>query len=183
MESFVASQSPFYYAVLEWPQSLAGIMANVNKIPHRLHILENLCDEHGTAGSPSHPDSFLKLLSCLGTSPPDEQPVHIRAFNSSMKAFCRFQPVHTSAAMLGAIEYFYVGISECLALHLDKWGQSGRQNHYAVHEEVDEHHAADLFAISEGHTLTTQQKEEAVMALHLGAYYLWNLYADMAKQA
>lgn len=49
--------------------------------------------------------------------------------------------------------------------------------------EVDEHHAADLFAISEGHTLTTQQKEEAVMALHLGAYYLWNLYADMAKQA
>lgn len=193
-DEFRASQVPFRFAVEAWAQPLGAVLARTPRGASRRGVLRNLVDEHGAGAhgagergagaSASHEASFERYLRALGAG--DEElgapcPIAVRAFSEATTAFCLVQPCHAGAAALGAVEHLYVGVSaEIARLVVDRgWAPPGSQDHYAVHEELDVHHARDLLELARPAWESARSREEVALGLHLGAHLFWQLYRDL----
>jgi pyrroloquinoline-quinone synthase len=154
--AFLQSQLPFRYAVESFSQSLAAVLARVPMLEARMALVENINEEHGQ-GNPlrSHKATFRQYLQSLGASHVElEAPATtgVLAFNHSILNYCLAQSPECGAALLGQIEYLYVGISSTIArtIHGCDWVQPGSQSHYATHEKLDVDHARDLLRLAGG---------------------------------
>ncbi len=184
-EAFRTSQLPFRFAVESFSQSLAAVLARIPQLEARLPLLENVVEEHGQ-GNPwhSHKYTFRQYLLALGVTMADlEQPctVPVLAFNQALLTYCLTQPAEVGAALLGTIEYLYIGISATIArtLHDRQWAAPGSQSHYAVHEHLDVEHARDLLHLAVPFWQEVNCRRQLAQSLLLAAHYFWSLYRDL----
>jgi pyrroloquinoline-quinone synthase len=182
---FCRSQLGFREAVESFSQAIAAVMARVPRVEERLALVDNLAEEHGHGQLlRSHKYTFRQYLIALGASDSDLQseiPIGVIAFNQSILNYCLTQPPECSAAMLGMIEYLYIGISQTISktIHDRHWTVSGSQSHYAVHEVLDVEHARELFHLSEPLWQEVRSRQAIIQAMNLAAYYFWNLYLNL----
>lgn len=182
---FCQSQLGFRAAVESFSQAIAAVMARVPSVENRLMLADNLAEEHGYGHLlRSHKYTFRQYLVALGATELDLQtpvPIGILGFNQSILNYCLVQPAEFSSAMLGMIEYLYVGISQTIAktIHDRSWTVAGSQSHYAVHEILDIEHSRELFKLSTPFWQERRSQTEIVQAMKLAAYYFWNLYQDL----
>jgi pyrroloquinoline-quinone synthase len=187
--TFLNTQLPFCHAVESFSQALAALFARIPSVEARMALLENIHEEHGH-GNPlrSHKATFRQYLQSLGATAQElEFPITttILAFNQALLNYCLTQSPESSAAMLGMIEYLYVGISHTISrtIHDRGWVQAGSQTHYATHEKLDVDHARDLLQLSDLGWQQPLLKPQIAQGLLLGAHYFWGLYADMLPES
>ncbi|MBD2122269.1 iron-containing redox enzyme family protein [Trichocoleus sp. FACHB-262] len=184
-EAFCNSQLPFRFAVESFSQALAAVLARIPSLEMRLAIVENVAEEHGHGDRwRSHKYTFQQYLQALGatsTGLTKPCPTSVLAFNQAILNYCLTQPAEVGAAMLGMIEYLYVGISAAIARTLTQraWVAPGSQSHYAVHEKLDTEHAHDLLQLASPGWQDARSRLSLAQALLLGAHYFWSLYADL----
>jgi pyrroloquinoline-quinone synthase len=148
-------------------------------------LVDNINEEHGR-GNPlrSHKATFRQYLQSLDASAVElESPAstNVLAFNQSILNYCLTQSPESGAAMLGVIEYLYIGISAKIAQTIAdrRWAPSGSQSHYTVHEQLDVDHARDLLQLAAPAWEHPYQRRQIAQSLLLGAHYFWNLYEGM----
>ncbi|NES93783.1 MAG: iron-containing redox enzyme family protein [Desertifilum sp. SIO1I2] len=184
-EAFCQSQLPFRFAVESFSQALAAVLARIPLLETRMTLFENIAEEHGRGDRKiSHKATFQRYLQALGATAVElETPctIPVLAFNASILSYCLTQPPEASAAMLGTIEYLYVGISSAIARTLleRNWTLPGSQSHYTTHEILDTQHAEDLLALAATSWDVSHSRILIAQALLLGAYYFWSLYDDL----
>jgi pyrroloquinoline-quinone synthase len=183
--TFRHSQLPFRYAVEAFSQALAAVLARVPTVEARMALVDNINEEHGR-GNPlrSHKATFRQYLQSLGATDVDlEMPIstNVLAFNQSTLNYCLTQSPESGAAMLGAIEYLYVGISTTIARTIAdrQWVAHCCQSHYSVHEQLDVEHSRDLLQLAAPAWDNLYQRRQIAQSLLLGAHYFWNLYEGM----
>lgn len=192
-EAFRYSQVPFRFAVESFSQALAAVLARIPLLEARMLLAENVAEEHGHGNHlRSHKYTFRDYLCALGATETDLQTpcsTPVLAFNQSILTYCLTQSGEAGAALLGVIEYLYVGISATIArtIHTRGWVKPGSQSHYAVHEILDTEHAKDLLMLARPawnaprdvkHPLWGNRTHIA-QSLLLGAHYFWSLYRDL----
>lgn len=184
-DAFRQSQLPFRFAVESFSQALAAVMARIPLLEARLPLADNVAEEHGRGDRlRSHKYTFRQYLSALGATAAElETPctIAVLAFNQSILTYCLTQPGEAGAAMLGIIEYLYVGISTAIAHTVCErgWAAPGSQSHYAVHEQLDTEHARDLLLLAESAWNEPRSRSQVVEGLVLGAHYFWSLYCGL----
>ncbi|WP_434683663.1 iron-containing redox enzyme family protein [Pseudanabaena minima] len=184
-EAFRQSQVPFRFAVESFSQPLAAVLARTATLESRLPLLANITEEHGHGDRwRSHKYTFQQYLHALGATERELDAtctMPVLAFNQSILTYCLMHSGESGAAMLGMIEYLYVGISAAIArtLHQRGWTAVGSQSHYAVHEKLDTEHARDLLHLAEMGWINPCSREQVVQGLALGAHYFWSLYRDL----
>ncbi|MFB2919710.1 iron-containing redox enzyme family protein [Aerosakkonema funiforme] len=184
-DAFRRSQLPFRFAVESFSQALAAVLARTPLLEARLPLAENVAEEHGHGEClRSHKYTFRQYLCALGATATElEIPcsTNVLAFNQSILTYCLTQPGEAGAAMLGIIEYLYVGISGSIAHTVcDRaWTTPGSQSHYAVHEKLDTEHARDLLILAEPAWHESRSRVLVAQGLVLGAHYFWSLYRDL----
>ena len=184
-DAFLNSQLPFRYAVELFPQALAAVLARIPTLEARLLIFANIAEEHGYGNTlRSHKFTFQEYLRALGANEVELNTpcsTSILAFNQSILSYCLTQSPEAGAAMLGIIEYLYVGISTNIARIVSErnWALPGSQSHYKNHEKLDTEHARDLLNMANPAWGETTSRSQVAQALVLGAYYFWRLYSDL----
>jgi pyrroloquinoline-quinone synthase len=184
-DAFCRSQLPFRYAVESFSQALAAVLARIPTLADRSTLFANIAEEHGRGNIlHSHKFTFQTYLHALGATEaelctPCSTPV--LAFNQSILTYALTHNPDVSAAMLGIIEYLYIGISAKIARTLDErqWTLHGSQSHYLNHEQLDVEHARDLLDIANPAWDEMRSRSQVAQGLVLGAYYFWRLYADL----
>ncbi|NMG59546.1 hypothetical protein E1H12_13720 [Geitlerinema sp. P-1104] len=182
---FRQSQLPFRFAVESFSQALAAVLARIPSLEQRLPLFLNVAEEHGNGDRQmSHKASFQQYLEALGATAADLEtpcPTPIFAFNQSVLTYCLTQEVPPGAALLGAIEFLYVGISATIAHTILErgWVAPGSQSHYSTHERLDTHHSADLLALTATAWDQRDGRQAIAQSLLLGAYYFWRLYDEL----
>lgn len=184
-EAFRQSQVPFRFAVEAFSQSLAAVLARMPRLEDRIHVAENVAEEHGHGNlSGSHKYTFFEYLRALGASDEDLEapcPIWVTAFNHALRNLCLAQTHEVGAAMLGMIEHLYVGISDQIARLIEDraWVAPNSQRHYAVHAVLDVSHARELLEVAEPAWQVPRSRSYVALGLLLGAYHFWTLYLDL----
>ncbi len=184
-DAFLHSQLPFRFAVESFSQALAAVLARIPILDTRLPIFANIAEEHGYGNTlRSHKFTFQEYLQALGANKVDLNTpcsTSVLAFNQSILSYCLTQSPEAGAAMLGIIEYLYVGISANIARILNErhWTLPGSQSHYMNHEILDNEHARDLLNVANPAWGETRSRSQVAQALVLGSYYFWRLYNDL----
>jgi pyrroloquinoline-quinone synthase len=184
-EEFRQSQLSFRFAVECFSQPLAAVLAKIPQLEKRLPIFENIAEEHGSGSIlRSHKYTFQQYLQALGSSALELNTpctTSVLAFNQSILAYCITQQPESGSAMLGMIEYLYIGISANIAQTLQhrSWTTPGSQSHYAVHERLDTEHSRDLLMLATPAWDESRSRTQVAQGLVLGAHYFWTLYNDL----
>lgn len=184
-DAFCQSQLPFRFAVESFSQALAAVLARMPMLEARLPLAENIAEEHGRGDYwRSHKYTFRQYLQALGASAEALQSpctITVLAFNQAILTYGLTQSGEAGAAMLGMIEYLYVGISGAIAHTILQrgWVAPHSQSHYAVHEHLDVEHAQELLTLAAPVWNEPRARLQVAQGLLLGAYYFWNLYRDL----
>ncbi|MDQ3035838.1 MAG: iron-containing redox enzyme family protein [Myxococcota bacterium] len=183
-EAFRASQVPFRFAVEGWAQALSAVLARTPRSELRRGLVRNIADEHGDSIEQSHEASFERYLRALGAADAELRrpcPIAVRAFQQATTNFCLVHPYEAGAAALGIIEHLYIGISADIARRVvDRgWAAPGAQDHYAVHEELDVHHARELLDLARPAWTDARGRDDVALGLSIGAHHFWQLYCDL----
>lgn len=184
-DAFRLSQLPFRFAVESFSQALAAVLARIPVLEARLPIFFNIAEEHGGGDRLlSHKYTFRQYLQALGATEVELATpctTSVLAFNQSILTYCLTQSAAAGAAMLGMIEYLYVGISSAIARTIDRrtWTIKGSQFHYTIHEKLDTEHAKDLLMLATPAWDEPSSRAMVAQGLILGAYYFWSLYRDL----
>lgn len=182
--AFRASQAPFRFAVEGWAQALSAVLARTPRCDLRRGLVRNVADEHGESAERGHAASFDRYLVALGATDAERRgpcPIAVRAFVEAMTNFCLVHPYEAGAAALGIVEHLYIGISADIGRQVvDRgWAAPGAQDHYAVHEELDVHHARDLLELARPAWTDARGRGDVALGLALGAHSFWQLYRDL----
>jgi pyrroloquinoline-quinone synthase len=182
---FLQSQLPFRYAIESFSQSLAAILAKLDRVESRFGLIHNINESHGY-GNPlrSHKAEFRQYLQALGATSEDLTAtisIPVLAFNQSIRNYCLTQSPEAGAAMLGIIEYLYVDISAKIArtIHDRLWVMPGAQSHYIPQDIVNYNQAQDLFLIAASGWEVTRSRQQIAEGLILGGQYFWDLYEGL----
>ncbi|MGL5062296.1 MAG: iron-containing redox enzyme family protein [Microcoleus sp.] len=184
-DAFRLTQLPFRFAVESFSQALAAVLARIPVLEARLPIFFNIAEEHGRGDRQlSHKYTFRQYLQALGATEAELATlctVSVLAFNQSILSYCLTQSAAAGAAMLGTIEYLYVGISSTISSTIDRraWTIKGSQSHYTIHEKLDTEHAKDLLMLATPAWDEFSSRATIAQGLILGAYYFWSLYRDL----
>lgn len=85
---------PFAYAVEQWSQAVAAVISQMEVLENRMHIFENLAEEHGNGDvTKAHKYTFYQFLEALGgnreTFKNQDCPVHVQVFNQTLANYCK----------------------------------------------------------------------------------------------
>lgn len=161
-EEFSLSQIPFYHAVRAFPRILCYLGSMIEDSATRLHIAENIWEEHGN-GEPKnfHIDTFHNYLTAIAG------PNYILTHNPWVDEWIAnwFKETDTLSLVckLAAIEYLYAPISGSLAKHIETLSLHNEQHHYSKHAELDWEHGRELFEVA----LKYDQSEDKHKAFEL----------------
>ena len=137
----------YYHHVAAFPTYLSAVHAKCDNLPTRKQILSNLIDEE--AGSPNHPELWLKFANGLGLSDVDvrstEKQAETKNLIDTFRAVCRDESTTDGLAALYAYESQIPAICESKIDGLKKHYAFTTPEHYeyfSVHIEADKEHSA-----------------------------------------
>ena len=138
----------YYHHVAAFPTYLSAVHAKCENQPTRKQLLSNLIDEE--AGSPSHPELWLKFAEGLHVSDLDvrstEKQPETKNLIDTFRSVCRDRPTAEGLAALYAYESQIPAICESKIDGLRKYYGVNNPEHYryfSVHIEADRAHSAD----------------------------------------
>jgi pyrroloquinoline-quinone synthase len=137
----------YYHHVVAFPTYLSAVHANCDDQATRKQLLSNLIDEE--AGSPNHPDLWLKFAEGLGVSNVDvrntEQQPETKNLIDTFRSVCKDGSTAEGLAALYAYESQIPAICESKIDGLKKHYGFADPEHYryfTVHLEADREHSA-----------------------------------------
>jgi pyrroloquinoline-quinone synthase len=137
----------YYHHVAAFPTYLSAVHAGCDDQAARRQLLDNLVDEE--AGSPNHPELWLKFSEGLGLSASDvkgtDQKSETKNLIGTFRSVCRSQPTVEGLAALYAYESQIPAICESKIDGLKKNYGFANPEHYeyfSVHIEADREHSA-----------------------------------------
>jgi pyrroloquinoline-quinone synthase len=190
LDEFRRSQEQFFYAVTFFPRPMAALVGRIPDPKSRLDILHNLVEEHGEFHEELfHHTTFQKFLGLIGAQVPDplSRPLWpaLRAFNNVLTSACLLDELEVGVGCMGIIEHAFSGISAVIGRQVVARGWIGKDEliHYALHEQIDERHAEEFFAVVEPRWDDPTRRHFIVQGLEMGAYIFDRLYRDMYEGA
>jgi pyrroloquinoline-quinone synthase len=146
----------YYQHVAAFPTYLSAVHANSDDPAMRRQILSNLNDEE--AGSPNHPELWLKFAEGLQVSKKEVQETAKEPETTNLietfRAVCREGSPAEGLAALYAYESQIPAVSESKIDGLKKYygfENPGHYEYFTVHIEADREHAAAERAMLEAH--------------------------------
>ena len=137
----------YYHHVAAFPTYLSAMHAGCDDQATRKQILSNLIDEE--AGSPNHPELWLKFANALGASDADVQNTEKRAETKNLieafRSVCRDGSTAEGLAALYAYESQIPAICESKIDGLKKhygFKDPRAYEYFSVHIEADKEHSA-----------------------------------------
>jgi pyrroloquinoline-quinone synthase len=137
----------YYHHVAAFPTYLSAVHAKCDDQPTRKQILSNLIDEE--AGSPNHPELWLKFANGLGVADVDIQTTEKRPETNNLidtfRFVCHDGSTAEGLAGLYAYESQIPAICESKIEGLEKHYGFTDPEHYryfSVHKEADREHSA-----------------------------------------
>ncbi len=137
----------YYHHVAAFPTYLSAVHAHCDDQPTRKELLKNLIDEE--AGSPNHPELWLKFAEGLGVSREEVQQSEKQPETANLigtfRSVCREQSTAEGLAALYAYESQIPAVCESKIDGLKKHYGFTDPEHYryfSVHIEADREHAA-----------------------------------------
>src|SRR6476661_5797567 len=137
----------YYHHVAAFPTYLSSVHANCDDRDTRKQLLNNLIDEE--AGSPNHPELWLRFAQGLGLSEADvqcsEKWTETKNLIDTFRAVCRDRSTVEGLAALYAYESQIPAICESKIDGLKKhYGFRNPEHHeyFSVHIEADKEHSA-----------------------------------------
>jgi pyrroloquinoline-quinone synthase len=137
----------YYHHVAAFPTYLSSVHANCDDQDTRKQLLNNLIDEE--AGSPNHPELWLRFAQGLGLSQADvqcsEKWRETKNLIDTFRAVCRDRSTVEGLAVLYAYESQIPAICESKIDGLKKHYGFKNPEHYeyfSVHMEADRDHSA-----------------------------------------
>ena len=137
----------YYHHVAAFPTYLSAVHANCDDQATRKQLLDNLIDEE--AGSPNHPDLWLKFAEGLGVPEADvrqtQKSPETKNLIDTFRSVCRDGPTAEGLAALYAYESQIPAICESKIDGLRKHYGINNPEHYryfSVHIEADREHSA-----------------------------------------
>ena len=186
LEGFRASQEQFYHAVRYFPRPMAALLARLPDPSDRLDILHNLVEEHGDFRPDRfHATTFAAFLASVGGRRPDPDAADmlpaVHAFNCVLAAACGVDHPDVGVACLGVVEYAFADISARIGQGVVArgWVPQAALVHYALHAELDQRHAEELFAVVEPRWDDPAGRVRVRRGLELGAYAFDQLYRGL----
>lgn len=175
---------PFYYAVKYWTQHLemfSNCLINSNDNTSADLVKENIDDESGNINgkiiySKKHIITYINFLLALNYNTTLRKSPAVDKFIDSLKNILETKPFSYNAAVLGGIEHFYIQISTTFKTYCDK--NNIRQEHYNVHEILDQKHAMDFFMVAINQKIT---REQLFSGIHEGYKLLWDVYEELVS--
>lgn len=186
LAQFRMTQQQFYWAVLDFPRAMLLLLARLPRPELRLGILDNVVEEHGHFQSDAfHESTFRQFLASIGVANFDVRSAgrgpEVNAFLLSVMAACQFEPSAAGAACLGVIELAFADISAIIGRAVIErgWLPGDQLVHYKRHAEIDDEHAAQLFAVAASQQAQDATRESIQQGLELGVYVFDRLYRDL----
>jgi pyrroloquinoline-quinone synthase len=137
----------YYHHVAAFPTYLSTVHAKCDDQGTRKHLLCNLIDEE--AGSPNHPELWLKFAKGLGLSDIDvrntRQPPETRNLIDTFRSVCGNGSCAEGLAALYAYESQIPAVCESKIDGLKKhygFTNPGQYQYFTVHIEADREHSA-----------------------------------------
>ena len=137
-----------YHHVAAFPTYLSAVHAKCDDQATRKQLLSNLIDEE--AGSPNHPELWLRFAERLGVSDVDvrstEKQPETKNLIDTFRSVCHDRPTAEGLAALYAYESQIPAICESKIDGLRKYYGVNNPEHYryfSVHIEADRAHSAD----------------------------------------
>jgi len=141
------TKQQYYHHVAAFPTYLSAVHAKCDDQATRKQLLFNLIDEE--AGSPSHPELWLKFAEVLHVSdldvPRTEKQQETKNLIDTFRSVCRDRPTAEGLAALYAYESQIPAICESKIDGLKKYYGFNNPEHYryfSVHIKTDREHAA-----------------------------------------
>ncbi len=175
----------YYHHVRAFPTYVAGIIANCENPRLRSVLLENLNDEEGS--SPTHLDLWVDFGQSLGLSRSEMQSSEVypetRHFIDTFKQLTRNSSAPVGAAALYAYESQIPAVAHEKIEGLKKYeyGSNLDVTFFAVHQEADERHTADLEKVVT--TARPQEETKAVAAVHQVLNGWWGLLDGVLERS
>lgn len=177
--------SPFYFAVHNWLLHLQQFHTKLSRLHYEKSaelVYENINDETGiecgiTNLEKSHTVTFIIFLHVLGYHNQIKSSRSIIEFNSRLDYSLGNKFISHHASVLGAIEHLYISVSTILKNYCDKYGIV--QEHYNVHEILDQKHSMDFFRVAINDNATPSCVINGIIN---GYQLLWNIYEELLKE-
>src|SRR5436190_3246524 len=138
----------YYHHVAAFPTYLSAVHAKCDDQATRKQLLSNLIDEE--AGSPNHPELWLRFAERLGVSDVDvrstEKQPETKNLIDTFRSVCHDRPTAEGLAALYAYESQIPAICESKIDGLRIYYGVNKPEHYryfSVHIEADRAHSAD----------------------------------------
>lgn len=186
---FVRSQMPFQCTIQSFSQALQIVFDRADPRIASSEFLPTypLVDTQSSpySQSSSHTQSSPRRLfqHCLRSLAATIElssicPPTIASANQGILDHCLTQPVESSAATLGIIEYLYVDISATLAQIVQQrgWADANNDFYYTIHDALGVPASRDLLLLASAAWKNPQTQPQIAQSLILGAQYLWALY-------
>lgn len=158
-EEFSKSQIPFYYAVKAFPRILCYLASMIEDSETRLHIAENIWEEHGNGVSSNfHINTFHNYLTSIAGL--DYTLTNNPWIDQWVDNWFKETDVLSLACKLAAIEYLYAPISDSLSKHIDTLKLYNEQSHYSKHAVLDWEHGREIFEVALKYD-NSENKEQA----------------------
>jgi pyrroloquinoline-quinone synthase len=146
----------YYHHVAAFPTYLSAVHTHCEDQPTRKELLKNLVDEE--AGSPNHPELWLKFAEGLGVARDQVQQTEKQPETESLieafRSVCREQSTAEGLAALYAYESQIPAVCESKIAGLKKHYGFTDPEHYryfSVHIEADREHASAERAMLASH--------------------------------
>jgi hypothetical protein len=143
-------------------------------------VIENILDENGLVNDTidlekMHTTTYINFLHALKFDGKlvCSRPVH--KFNYALENSLNNMTLSQHACILGGIEHFYIEISKMISEQL-KRQHDVKQDHYSVHEILDQKHAMDFFQVAINQKATIGDMEFGIVS---GYDLLWDVYNNM----
>src|SRR6266702_4757454 len=176
----------YYHHVAAFPTYLSAVHAKCENQSTRKQLLSNLIDEE--AGSPSHPELWLKFAEGLHVSDLDvrstEKQPETKNLIDTFRSVCRDGPTAEGLAALYAYESQIPAISESKIEGLKKhYGFSNpeRYRYFSVHVEADREHSAAARKML-GSYINKPNFESVKTSVNRVLNALWELLSSLCRR-
>jgi pyrroloquinoline-quinone synthase len=176
----------YYHHVAAFPTYLSAIHANCDEQSTRKELLNNLIDEE--AGSPNHPELWLKFAEGLGVSAADAQNAEkwpeTKNLIGTFRSVCRDGSTAEGLAALYAYESQIPEICESKIDGLQKhygFGDPKNYEYFSVHIEADREHSAAERRLLGGY-VDNHNFESVRASVQRVLYALWEMLSGVCRR-
>jgi pyrroloquinoline-quinone synthase len=176
----------YYHHVAAFPTYLSAVHAHCDDQPTRRELLKNLIDEE--AGSPNHPELWLKFAKGLGVThdqvQQSEKQPETKNLIETFRSVCREQSTAEGLAALYAYESQIPAVCESKIDGLKKhygFTDSEHYRYFSVHLEADREHAAAERSMLSAH-VSEENADTISKSVQRVLDALWELLSGVCRR-